>query len=134
MSSFSVPHPVAKNSQIVYAAIEGPEAAYLRGTASLENGEVYVPFPEHFQHIVNAETMTVMLTPLSAQSKGMAVVEKTESGFRVKELATGTGSYAFDWEVKCVRTGYESYRPVRVRDPQQTDTSTPQKHRNNEHE
>lgn len=134
ISSFSAPHPVAKNRQIVYAAVEGPEAAaYLRGTTQLENGEVFVPFPDHFQHIVNTETMTIMLTPLSAASKGMAVIEKTESGFRVKELAAGTGNYAFDWEVKGVRKGFESFRPVRPRDDQQTDLPSSQKHRNNEH-
>jgi hypothetical protein len=133
LSSFSVPHPVAKNSRIVYAAVEGPEAAaYLRGTTDLVNGEVFVPFPEHFRHIVNAETMTVMLTPLSAESKGMAVIEKSAAGFRVKELAAGTGSYAFDWKVKGVRNGYESFRPVRTRDSQPTDIPSPQKHQNDE--
>jgi len=133
ISSFSVPHPVAKNSQIVYAAIEGPEAAsYLRGTSQLENGEVFVSFPDHFQHIVNSETMTVMLTPLSAASKGMAVIEKTESGFRVKELGAGTGNYSFDWEVKGVRKGYESFRPVRSRDAHPTELPSPQKHSNHE--
>lgn len=25
----------------------------------------------------------------------------------------GQGSYAFDWEVKAMRRGYEDYRPVR---------------------
>ncbi len=133
ISSFSAPHPVAKDRQIVYAAIEGPEAAaYLRGTTRLENGEVFVSFPDHFQHIVNAGTMTVMLTPLSADSKGMAVIEKTGTGFRVKELAAGTGNYAFDWEVKGVRKGYESFQPVRARDSQPTEIPSPQKHQNDE--
>jgi len=133
VSSFSMPHPVAKNSQIVYAAIEGPEAAaYLRGTSRLENGEVRIAFPDHFRHIVNPETMTVMITPLSAESKGMAVIEKTATGFRVKELADGNGSYAFDWEVKGVRKGYESFRPIRPRDSQQTDIPSPLKRQNNE--
>ena len=57
--------------------------------------------------------MTVMLTPLSADCQGLAVVEKTASGFRVKELFQGTGTYQFDWEVKCVRKGYEDYQVIR---------------------
>jgi hypothetical protein len=56
--------------------------------------------------------MTIMLTPLSADSKGLAVVEKSTSGFSVRELSNGTGSYAFDWEAKCIRKGYEDYKVI----------------------
>jgi hypothetical protein len=59
------------------------------------------------------DVITVMLTPLSADSKGMAVVEKTATGFKVKELYQGTGSYGFDWEVKSVRKGFEEYQVIR---------------------
>ena len=57
--------------------------------------------------------MTVMLTPLSADSKGLAVINKHKAGFEVKELLGGTGNYEFDWEVKCVRKGAEDYRVIR---------------------
>ena len=89
------------------------QAAYVRGTAQLVNGEAVVNFPEHFAAIANSQTMTVVLTPLSAASEGMAVIEKTATGFQVKELRQGAGNYQFDWEVKCVRSGYENYRAVR---------------------
>ena len=107
-------HPSKPDKEIWYACIEGPEgAAYTRGTANLVNGEVEVVFPDHFMEVINPQTMTVNLTPLSAESKGLAVVEKTATGFKVKELAQGTGNYGFDWEVKAVRKGLEDYRPVR---------------------
>ena len=41
------------------------------------------------------------------------LIEKLESGFRIKELFDGTGNYQFDWEVKAVRRGYEKYKVIR---------------------
>jgi hypothetical protein len=77
------------------------------------NGLSEITFSEDFQVVANPTTMTVILTPLDAESKGIAVVEKNATGFKVKELMHGTGNYEFDWEVKCVRKGYEDYRVVR---------------------
>lgn len=54
-----------------------------------------------------------MITPLSGQSKGLAVVEKTALGFKVVELLEGEGDYSFDWEVKCVRQGFEDFSIIR---------------------
>jgi hypothetical protein len=114
VKNFRMDHPTQPGKEIWYASLEGPEAAaYVRGTAQMVNGEALVAFPEHFAALANAQTMTVVLTPLSADSEGMAVIEKTAQGFKVKELRQGTGSYGFDWEVKCVRQGYENYRAVR---------------------
>lgn len=117
IKNFRMVHPENPNKEIWYACIEGPEAAaYERGTAKLVNGVATVTFTEHFQAVANYQTMTVILTPLSADSKGMAVIEKTRNGFRVKELLGGNGTYSFDWEVKCVRQGFENYQPVRPRE------------------
>lgn len=114
VKNFRVPHPEKPGKEIWYASLEGPEAAaYVRGTATLEDGQVLISFPEHFQLIANPGNMTVMLTPLSADSKGLAVVEKTSKGFKVKELYQGSGNYAFDWEVKCVRKGHENFEVIR---------------------
>lgn len=114
IKNFRIPHPQQADKEIWYASLEGPEAAaYVRGTGQLVNGVGVVNFPEHFAAIANPQTMTVVLTPLSAESEGMAVIEKTAQGFKIKELRQGTGTYSFDWEVKAVRNGYENYRPVR---------------------
>lgn len=111
---FVMEHPKNEEKQIVYASLEGPEAgAYERGTAQLVNGEAFVAFSEHFELVINPETMTVNLTPNSAESKGLAVVEKTAKGIRVKELFGGTSSYTFDWEAKAVRKGFESFQAIR---------------------
>lgn len=112
--NFRMDHPEDPRKEIWYASLEGPEAAaYVRGTGTLTGGEGEVTFPEHFQLVANAESMTVMLTPLSGQSKGLAVVEKTATGFKVVELLEGEGDYSFDWEVKCVRQGFEDFSIIR---------------------
>lgn len=116
MKNFVMDHPTDPSKEIWYACIEGPEAAaYTRGTASLVNGEAYIKFSEDFHLILNPETMTVQLTPLSEDSEGLAVVERTADGVRVKELRKGKGNYKFDWEVKAVRKGYEDFKPVRIK-------------------
>lgn len=110
IKNFRMDDPTDKEREIWYACIEGPEAAaYERGTGQLVNGEAFVLFSDHFKKVINPQSITVQLTPGSAETFGLAVVEKNSEGFRVKELQKGTGNFSFDWEVKAVRQGYESY-------------------------
>ncbi len=114
VKAFVMPHPNKPEKDIWYASLEGPEAAaYERGVATLTNGEAWVPFSESFGIVSNPETMTVILTSHSADTYGLAVVEKTASGFRVKEFKGGEGNFSFDWEVKCVRKGWEHWQVER---------------------
>jgi hypothetical protein len=114
IKSFRVPHPEKPDTDIVYAAIEGPEAAaYVRGTAHLSNGAAVIDLPEHFTSIASSQGLTVQLTPNSAASLGLAVVEKSIERILIRELSNGKGDYDFDWEVKCIRNGYEDYRVIR---------------------
>ncbi|MBK7226715.1 MAG: hypothetical protein WAS56_08115 [Saprospiraceae bacterium] len=116
VKNFVEDHPTNPNKQIWYTCMEGPEVgAYERGTATLVNGEAEIVFSEHFELTINPTTMTVQLSPNSADSEGLAVVEKTAKGFKVKELRKGTGNYTFDWESKGVRKGYENFEVVRDR-------------------
>jgi|GEM_PF-1065146 len=116
---FRIDHPNYRDKEIWYACVEGPEvAAYVRGSGKLIHGEVFIPFPEHFQAIIEPGSLTVIVTPNSTDTYGLAVVEKNEKGFRVKEFKDGKGNFDFDYEVKAVRKGYEGFEPVRqkVRD------------------
>ena len=114
VKNFRMDHPENEEEEIWYASFEGPEAgAYERGTAQLVNGEALVPFSDHYTLVIAEDGMTVMLSPLSAESLGLAVIEKTKEGFKVKELYGGTGNYSFDWEVKGVRKGFEDYKVIR---------------------
>ncbi|MEM7373753.1 MAG: hypothetical protein AAF587_34340 [Bacteroidota bacterium] len=120
VSNFIMDHPHDPTKDIVYACIEGPEAAaYERGTATLIKGEAHISFSEHFEIVANHESMTVILTPRSPDSKGLAAFEYTETGFKVKELFQGKGNYDFDWEAKAVRKGFEDYEVIRdkIEDP-----------------
>lgn len=116
MKTFIMDHPTDPNKEIWYACVEGPEAAaYNRGTSKLINGEAYITFSEDFQLILNPTTMTINLTPLSAESEGLAIVERTDKGFKVKELHKGKGNYEFDWQVTAVRKGYEDFKAIRIK-------------------
>jgi hypothetical protein len=116
VKNFRVAHPTLPGMDIVYACIEGPEAAvYARGTGQLVNGEARISLPDHFVSVANPETMTVQVTPLSADSLGLSVVAKRLDDFVVKELHSGAGNYDLDWEVKAVRKGHEDYAVTRPR-------------------
>jgi hypothetical protein len=116
VKNFRVPNPALADTDIVYACIEGPEAAaYIRGTAELVNGACTVALPDHFAGVIAERGMTVHVTPLSAESLGLAVVQKSPRSLVIQELHNGTGTYSFDWEVKGVRAGYEDYRVIRPR-------------------
>lgn len=117
IKNFKMQHPEKPGNSILYASLEGPEAAaYERGTASLVNGEVFVAYSDHYKWVANTTLATVLLTPLSADTYGLAVIEKLENGFKVKELKQGKGNFSFDWEVKAVRKGYENYQVIRSND------------------
>ena len=121
VKNFRTPHPELEDHDIVYASLEGPEAgAYIRGTGRMIKGHGQVAFPDHFKHIIARTGMTVMITPLSASSKGVAVTSKSGDGFTVQELLNGSGTYDFDWEVKAVRAGYEDYQVIRPRKQSQS--------------
>ena len=114
IKNFRMTHPNDISKEIWYASLEGPEAgAYTRGTAQLINGEVSIDLPSHFSQVATINGMTVQLTPLSADSEGLAVVEKTTSKITVKELRNGKGNYQFDFIVHAVRKGYDNYEVIR---------------------
>jgi hypothetical protein len=114
VKSFCVPYPHDPSTDIWYACVEGPEAAmYLRGTGQLVDGRATIELPEHFRVLALAEGMTVHLTPLSLDSKGLAVARKSLDGIDVGELNGGRGSYQFDWEVKAIRRAHQDFKVTR---------------------
>ncbi len=114
IKNFRMDHPFKPDQDIVYASLEGPEAAaYCRGKAQISSGKIFIPFPEHFRYVCSPDDLTVQLTPRSALSKGLAVTQIGPEGFQVEELMNGKGSYEFYWEVKGVRKGFENYQVLR---------------------
>lgn len=107
-------NPRQPGTDIAYVCIEGPEvAAYVRGVGHLVDGRATVWLPEHFQDVASAAGITVQVTPESAGSRGLAVVERATDHFVVVELLNGAGTYDFDWRVEAVRRGYEDYQVIR---------------------
>lgn len=114
VKSFRMNHPTDSTKEIWYASIEGPEvAAYERGTATLENGEAQITLSAHFALVASGNNITVQTTPLFAASKGLAVIERTTTSIKVKELWNGTGNYKFDWEIKDTRKNFENWEVIR---------------------
>ena len=127
VKNFVMDHPTDPKKEIWYACIEGPEAAaYNRGTATLVNGEAYIKFSDDFHVILNPATLTINLTPLSAESEGLAVVERNADGFRVRELHKGQGNYKFDWQATAVRKGYEDFKAVRIKGAETVTIAAPE--------
>ncbi|MFQ3611875.1 MAG: hypothetical protein SNJ72_10325 [Fimbriimonadales bacterium] len=114
IKNFCVPDPEDATRDIWYGCIEGPELAmYVRGTARLVNGRARIELPDHFRKLADEQGMTVQLTPRSAQSKGLAVVQAGLDGIEVGELRNGRGNYEFDWEVKAVRKEHRDFEVYR---------------------
>lgn len=112
--NFRAPNPADVTTDIWYCCPEGPEAAmYVRGTGRLTDGRAVIELPDHFRNLASEPGMTVQLTPLSGESKGMAAVKKRLDGIEVIELSGGTGNYEFDWRVEAVRKGWEDYKVIR---------------------
>ena len=113
-------HPTRPNTIIDYPALHGarPEV-YVRGEARLVDGRATVKLPDHFQHVAEPE-FVVFVTPLAANSTGLAVTGKSPTGFEVRELNGGRDSYDFHWEAKALKQGGSRHSPVRPDDRRRT--------------
>ncbi|EPX75904.1 hypothetical protein [Salipiger mucosus] len=61
--NFRVPHPLDEDSDLVFAALEGPEAGiFLRGGGVLTEGTAVIELPDYFAAIARPEERTVQLT------------------------------------------------------------------------
>jgi hypothetical protein len=112
--NFRIPNPDKPGTEIWYCCLEGPEAAaYVRGTGHLVSGRAQIVLPNHFVAVASSLGITVQVTPLSVESKGLAVVGKSPEMFAVRELNNGNGTYDFDFMVTAVRKGHEDYQVIR---------------------
>ena len=77
IKSFVIPHPTKPGKKLQYASLEGPEnAVYIRG--KLVNDSVII-LPDYWTALVDADTITVHLTPISKYQKlYVASVSATE--------------------------------------------------------
>jgi hypothetical protein len=111
------------------APVGGESATYDRGTAQLVNGEATIICDESFRWIADEQSMTVTITPLSAESQGIAVIEKSAGRFKVKELHGGDGNYEFDYLVICKRKGQEDFKVLQPKPALMVDYSREMQHK-----
>ncbi|MFA5127371.1 MAG: hypothetical protein WC457_00005, partial [Patescibacteria group bacterium] len=72
----------------------------LSGTGTLQMGEVVITFATGTQEIIDETSpIKVNVTLTSLDANGIAVIEKSAQGFKVKELGGGTSNATFDWMV-----------------------------------
>jgi hypothetical protein len=112
-----------------YVTETGDNQLIVRGTATLRNGSYTVTLPAEAASKILEQTLTVQLTPRSAASKGLAIVDSQAGSFTVAELMSGDGSYAFDWTLTALRRDDPELRNGRlemsVAGPSKTETKAP---------
>ena len=82
-----------------------------QGTAQLKNGAAVIQIDALFAQTVNLSGVyQVFVTPRSATSAGLAVINQGPTSFEVRELNKGVGNYSFDWRITALRKGYENTR------------------------
>jgi hypothetical protein len=108
-------HPEDPTKEIVYVALEGPEAGtYIRGTAELRDGEARVVLPDHFALVTCEDGLTVQVTPVGHWLQ-LYVVDKSPLALVIREASGRSGR--FDYLVQGIRKGYEHHQVIRDRTP-----------------
>jgi hypothetical protein len=113
--AFIQPHPENPSKEIVYIAIEAPEAMIMyRGVARLESGKATIELPDYFRMVAHEQWIGVQVTPRSLSSKGLAAYEVSRQQVKIGELMEGTGSYEFDYIITGRRAGFETHEPIQA--------------------
>ena len=114
--------------EVVYTSTEAPTArTEATGVAELEDGRAEIDLPEHFGWVTDdEEPIHVQTTPHSADSGGLAAVERSTERLVVEDLE-GDGDYEFAYTVKGTREGRADKQVVREpsTDPAEGPSPTP---------
>ncbi len=105
--SFVEPHPTDASRQIVYVAMEGPEAGtYFRGRGRFDGKSAVIVVPEDFRLVTEEEGLTVQITPM-----GRATTWVNRAGLDAIE-AESTADVEFSYLVQGVRKNYKGHEPI----------------------
>lgn len=101
----------SQGPRLMYAGESTKNIFTDQGSATLVNGRAVITIDSLYAQTVNLkEAYQVFVTPNSASTLGLAVINKTSTSFEVRELGNGTGNFSFDWRIDGLRKGYESDR------------------------
>jgi hypothetical protein len=112
--------------EVVYTSTEAPTPrTEASGVAQLEGGRAVVDLPAHFAWVTSEEEpLLVQTTPYSADSAGLAVVERSTSRLVVVDRS-GEGAYEFAYTVRGTRRGHDDKDVVRLPRRAHTDGPSP---------
>ena len=97
----------------VSRTLSGDEAGiYHRDKVTLVDGRATILLPEHFVVLAHPDTISVDLTPVSLDSKGVGVASIEKSKIEIGELAGGTGAYDVFYCVYATRSSEIGHRAV----------------------
>ncbi len=106
--SFVEPHPTDASKEIVYVALEGPEAGtYFRGTGRTVGGVAVIDIPESFRLVADEKGLTVVVTPVG-KLVTMAVIKRSLAGIVVQS----SEDVEFDYVVNGVRRSFRDFEAV----------------------
>ena len=110
--SFVHPNRADPTTQIVFVALEGPEAGtYFRGTTALRSGSAEIPIPESWQLVTEEEGITIQVTP-RGDCLGLYADVVSRDLIVVRELGGGTSDVVFDYTVNGVRDGFAQHAVI----------------------
>jgi hypothetical protein len=104
--------PTDSTKQIVFVALEGPEAGtYTRGTAQLQNGEVTITLPEAFAKITSEQGLTAIANCVD-ECNGLRIVRVSPSQLVIKETQQGKSQARIYFLVQGLRKGFENHQAI----------------------
>jgi hypothetical protein len=105
---FVEPHPVDPTKEIVFVALEGPEAGtYFRGRGKFQRGVAVIDVPEDFRMVTDPEDLGIQVTPIGEMST-VAVVSIGLDRIVVK----GSRDVAFFYTVNGVRKAFRDHASI----------------------
>ena len=108
IKAFVEPHPTDAAKEIRYAAVEGREAnTFFRGGARIVAGRATVEVPEDFRIVTDADSLTVVATPIG----DLAIIACVSKSLDAIEFR-GSADIDFDYEVIGVRKAAKDFQPI----------------------
>ena len=117
---FNIPHPTKEGYRLVHTCLEGPEiGVYYRGRLTDSN---VIELPEYWKGLVDAETITVNLTPHTFYQE--LYVKNIEWGCRINVVNNAGGPIDCSYIVYAERKDVDK---LRIEYKQEEDKSYPEK-------
>ena len=89
----------AKGRRLMTSPLVPEVEIYVSGTAELVDGKASVDLPEDLSDIISDSTPILVIVTPAGMCNGIAVTERSRTGFVAQELMNGSSSAVFDWLV-----------------------------------